>query len=52
MAVWDLTGDGQFTRRDFNQSTAVSVDLNGDGKFVFCKFFDAEQAKAMSKSFP
>lgn len=34
MAVWDMTSDGEFTRRDFNQGTAVGIDLNGDGKYL------------------
>jgi thiol-disulfide isomerase/thioredoxin len=33
MAVWDLTADGRFDRRDFHQGTAVGIDLNGDGEF-------------------
>jgi thiol-disulfide isomerase/thioredoxin len=32
MAIWDLTSDGTFDRRDFHQGTAVGIDLNGDGK--------------------
>jgi thiol-disulfide isomerase/thioredoxin len=32
MAVWDMTSDGTFDRRDFRQGSAVGIDLNGDGK--------------------
>jgi thiol-disulfide isomerase/thioredoxin len=32
MAVWDMTADGAFDRRDFRQGSAVGIDLNGDGK--------------------
>jgi thiol-disulfide isomerase/thioredoxin len=33
LAVWDMTADGVFNRRDFTQGSAVGVDLNGDGEF-------------------
>jgi hypothetical protein len=32
MAVWDLTSDGVFDRRDFRHGSAVGIDFNGDGK--------------------
>jgi hypothetical protein len=32
LAVWDMTLDGVFDRRDFRAGTAVGIDLNGDGK--------------------
>jgi thiol-disulfide isomerase/thioredoxin len=32
LAVWDMTSDGEFTRRDFVHGSAVGIDLNGDGK--------------------
>jgi thiol-disulfide isomerase/thioredoxin len=32
LAVWDMTADGVFSRRDFTQGSAVGVDLNGDGE--------------------
>ena len=34
MAVWDLTSDGTFDRRDLRQGTAIGIDLNGDGKIA------------------
>jgi thiol-disulfide isomerase/thioredoxin len=32
LAVWDMTADGVFNRRDFHQGSAVGIDLDGDGK--------------------
>ena len=32
MAVWDVTADGIFDRRDFRQGTAAGIDIDGDGK--------------------
>jgi thiol-disulfide isomerase/thioredoxin len=32
VAVWDVTADGIFDRRDFRQGTAAGIDLDGDGK--------------------
>jgi thiol-disulfide isomerase/thioredoxin len=32
LAVWDLTMDGTFDRRDLHHGSAVGIDLNGDGK--------------------
>ena len=34
LAVWDMSSDGEFTRRDFNGGDAVGLDLNGDGQFL------------------
>ena len=32
LAVWDMTADGVFNRRDFHQGSAVGIDIDGDGK--------------------
>ena len=32
VAIWDMSGDGEFSRNDFTHGTAVGIDINGDGK--------------------
>lgn len=32
LAVWDMSGDGEFNRNDFTHGSAVGIDINGDGK--------------------
>jgi thiol-disulfide isomerase/thioredoxin len=34
LAVWDMSGDGEFSRNDFTHGTAVGIDINGDGQIL------------------
>jgi thiol-disulfide isomerase/thioredoxin len=34
LAIWDMSGDGEFNRNDFTHGSAVGIDINGDGKIL------------------
>lgn len=37
--MWDLLADGKFDKRDLVQGSAISLDINGDGKFAGAEEF-------------